>query len=261
MHPKEPDQVPKDLVDRDVWNEITWLTDDVSLRTSDQFGTELKAMNELWGSTIEMSQEGGDPWFHVVLDVADNLQAALFNALCGYYKVSGWCLRTAVENVVVGTYLQLTLTEKDAQRWQKGDLEVSFSLACDQLQGHKTLKRMESYLRTSQGYTLFQQRTSRQKPGWVRRIFSELSEFSHARPPYSDAHMWEGSNGPVFIPGSFGRIYSLFMNTAFVLFLMAKLGRAGLEMPSSAKWIFHSRKVQVPDFMKECFKYAFGKIP
>ena len=31
VHPDEPEQMPSDLVGEEVWNEITWLTDDVSL--------------------------------------------------------------------------------------------------------------------------------------------------------------------------------------------------------------------------------------
>lgn len=261
VHPKGREPASRDRVSQEIWKSIIWLTDDVSLRTSDDFGTELKAMNELGASAIDMSEQRGDPWFHVVLDVADNLQAALFNALCGYYKISGSCLRTALENTIVGSYFQLNLGEKDAVRWQNGDVELSFSYACDHLEGHKAVKPIESHLKASHGYTLFQQRSAKGKAGWVRAIFSELSEFSHARPSYSDAKMWEGSNGPVFVPGSFGRIFSLYLNTTFIFLLMAKLGRPGLGMPPSAKWIFHSRKVRVSEFMKDCFKFAFGEIP
>jgi hypothetical protein len=261
VHPDEPDDEPEDLVEKEVWDEITWLTDDVSLRTSDTYGTELKAMNELWGAAIEMSEKQGDPWFHVVLDVADNLQAALFNAMCGYYKVAGWCLRTAVENAVAGTYLQLYFTEADAAKWQNGDVELSFSVACDKLPGHPVVESIESYLQESHGYTLFQQRTPSRPPGWIRSIFKELSEFSHARPAYSDAKMWDGSNGPVFAPSSFRRIYLLYLNTAFVVFLLARLGRPQLEMPPSSKWFFHSKRIKAPEFMKGCFRMAFGALP
>jgi len=261
IHPDGPEPPPSDLVEKDVWDAITWLTDDVSIRTSDEFGSELKAMIDIWGSAVDMSEHHGDAWFHTVLDIADNLQAAIFNALCGYYRVSGSCLRTAVEYSVIGAFLQLERAESDAIRWQKGQIEVTFSSACDNLHGHASVRPLESHLRSIHKQTLFQQKSNRMAPGWIRFVFGELSEFSHARPSHSDASMWDGSNGPIFVSGSFGRIYSMYLNAAFAMFVLAKMARPTMEMPSSAARIFHSKRVKISEFMKTCFEFVYGRIP
>ena len=66
-----PDLPPQDLIEEDIWNSIISLPDDVSLRTSDDHGTELKFMHGLWSSIIESVGDTEDIMWHSLLDVAD----------------------------------------------------------------------------------------------------------------------------------------------------------------------------------------------
>lgn len=92
-----PDLPPQDLIDKDIWSSIISLPDDVSLRTSDDHGTELKFMDGLWSSIIESVGETEDVMWHSLLDVADELKACTVNSIIGFYRVAASCLRNSLE--------------------------------------------------------------------------------------------------------------------------------------------------------------------
>jgi len=73
------------------------LPDDVSLRTSADYGSELKVMDELWGSWIESLGDIQDPVLIGMLDAADEFQASTLISLRGYNRVALACLRAALE--------------------------------------------------------------------------------------------------------------------------------------------------------------------
>jgi len=50
-----PDLPPSDLVDEHSWNGITNLPDDVSLRTGDDHGTDLKRAYDAWGDWVSLA--------------------------------------------------------------------------------------------------------------------------------------------------------------------------------------------------------------
>jgi hypothetical protein len=258
IHPKGPEPSPRDIVDKEVWREIVYLPDDVSIRTSNDFGTELKAMIELWGSVVEMGMEEGDSWFRTVLYMADGLQVCTFNSLCGFYGVAATCLRTTVETIMAGTYLQLEKTEKDAIDWQNGRFEITFGKACDRLIKNEKIRALEAFLDLEMGYSVFRQKRDNVEPGWARALYSELSNFAHGRPTHSEGSMWEGSNGPVFVPKSFGRIYAYYLDVCLLLLIAGKLCRPYLKAPDSTKWLFRSPHVKPSKFAKCTFEYIFG---
>jgi hypothetical protein len=259
LRPDGPPPPPRDVVERDVWREIVWTPDDVSIRTSDDYGTELKAMTQLWGSVIDMCNKMDDPLFHAALDIADALQACTFNALCGYYRVAASCLRAGVECTVAGAYLQMEKDKAEAVRWQRGEVEIRFGAACDTLGSNAKVRVLEDYLRQEMDFSVFQQRTPHTDAGWARYLFSELSNFAHGRPTHSEGALWEGSNGPVFVPASFGRIYAHFLDTCALLYVLAKLGRPAMKAPAASHWIFNSRNVR-PSLVSVCsFECLWGK--
>src|SRR5208283_657717 len=110
---------------------------------------------------------------------------------------------------------------------------------------HESLRPLELHLQSLHKQTLFQQKSTKRIPGWIRFVFGELSEFSHTRPSHSDATMWDGSNGPVFVPGSFRRIFSMYVNAAFAMFVLAKIARPSINVPPSSKWIFNSERIRI----------------
>jgi hypothetical protein len=54
----KPDPPPSDLIHEKTWAGLTRLSDDVSIRTSDHHGAQLKLLHELWGEWLEAV---GDP--------------------------------------------------------------------------------------------------------------------------------------------------------------------------------------------------------
>jgi len=209
-----PESLPQDIIEKDIWKSIIFLPDDVSLRTSDNHGTELKHMYNLWASWIELLGEEQDIMWEVMLDAADELQASLFNALCGYYRVSATCLRSALELTTIGAHCQLWDRKSEFDRWRNGKCTIKFGTACDNLGRHPQVKSLEEYLQQQMHYSLFKQKSPVNPEGsWARRLFSELSDFAHSSPTYSTASLWEGSNGPIYVPLSFRKVFAFYLDT------------------------------------------------
>jgi hypothetical protein len=261
LHPDGPEPPPRDIVKEDIWQEITSLPDDVSIRTSDDYGTELKAMIELWGSAIDMCTETGDAWFMSSLDIADSLHACIFNSICGFYRVAASCLRATIDVLIAGTYLQLEGTMEDVRHWQKGEMEIKFGAACDSISKNKRVKSLETYLKTKMKYSIFHQKTSTNNPGWARALYGELSNSAHDRPTHSEGSFWEGSNGPIFVPDSFGRIYAHYLDVCGLLYVLAKLSRPNLVLPTPSKWLFDSRNVRPSKVVAFSFEFLWGSLP
>ncbi len=139
-----PDLPPRDLIKKSVWASIVSFPDDVSIRTSDDHGTDLEAMHELWGSWIESCGSDQDPVSYFMLDSADEFQASMFNSLCGFYRIASDSLRAAIEKATVGVYFQLCALEQ----WKpEVSLEVKFGSACDGLSGHSSIRPLSEYLK------------------------------------------------------------------------------------------------------------------
>jgi hypothetical protein len=58
---ENPDHTPRDLIERNVWNSIVTLPDDVSVRTSNEYGQLLKGMDRCWDAWIESLATRQDP--------------------------------------------------------------------------------------------------------------------------------------------------------------------------------------------------------
>jgi hypothetical protein len=105
--PGEGEHRPTDRVGKKVWGSVTSLPDDVSLRTSDYYGSFLGLVDELWGQSIclayalqKTSKESAIA--HTVGDAVDHFQASIYNALTGYYRLGFTSLRAVVDNMSLG---------------------------------------------------------------------------------------------------------------------------------------------------------------
>lgn len=231
-----PGHPPQDLVEEEIWHSVMGLPDDVILRTSDDHGSQLKVMHEIWGDWIESVGDTQDAMYHALLDAADDLQAALFNSLCGYYRVAASCLRSALELNALGTYHQLFSKVTDYAGWVKAD-QKKFGETCDLIYRHPQAQPLEEHLSKTR-CSIFRQKSKIQEGGWARVLFSRLSEFAHARPSGSAAKMWGGSNGPIYVAESFLAVYGLYLETAALSYVLLKLARPDLSLPKPIKQIF-----------------------
>jgi hypothetical protein len=236
------DPPPSDPVDKKTWHGITLLPDDVSVQTSNHHGSLLKALYVLWGAWLEALGKDEDPLYYTMMDPADEFQAATFSALNGYYRQAIGCLRSALEQVVIGAYFQICSEDADGQdfeRWRSGEVPSGFDKACQRLNGAPALQSMNAHLIDTLGFSIFEQKTREAEGGWARRLYSLLSEYSHTRPGFTNFDMWN-SNGPIYVPKAFNYSAALYLQTAALGFIVIKLGRPDFNLPQAASQVFGS---------------------
>lgn len=254
---EEPDSPPEDLIEEKVWNSIVSLPDDVSLRTSDNHGTELRAMWELWESWIGSFGEEQDAMGYTMPYTADELQACIYNSLCGFYRVAASCLRSALELATIGVYFQLELgSNREFSEWKRGQNELWFATACQKLHDDPRTQPLQHYINSKMGYSIFGEKKS--SKAWARIRHSELSDFAHSRPTHSLAAMWEGSNGPIYVRDSFAKVYALYLEIVALAYVLVKLARPSFKLPSVAKYLFHPKGVRPSKVACYSYEFLFG---
>ncbi len=198
----KPPRRPSDRIEPKTWHHLMTLGDDVAIRTSNHHGTELRQFRELTGAWIESvdMHTNSRLIYPVMLDAFDDLKAAIFNALFGWYRFSIAGLRNVLELMAIGRWADVCGERQKFTDWQNGKTTLSLGQACDGLVSAVT--RLESHLKNAVGDNLFSQKTANSDGGFLRRAFSWISEYSHSRPGHTHGHMWE-SNGPIYVPSAF----------------------------------------------------------
>jgi hypothetical protein len=222
---------PTDLIEKDTWHGIVDLPDDVSIRTSNHQGTilkELSALQSTW--TTHAIGDEQDLLFEVLLYTIDELDAALFNALHGYYRQAIGCLRNMVELVLLGTHCQMAQDTAIFEQWQAGQYENSFGGTCTLLLQHAPVQALNAFLRSIVNDTIINRRNAPQSGGWARRLYAELCEYSHSRPNATNVGLWR-SNGPIYVPRAFMITASLYAETLAFCYLLIKLAHPSLLLP------------------------------
>ena len=247
---------PSDIVDKETWHGITVLPDDVAIRTSNHHGSLLKILYDLWGAWIEAVGQDQDPLYDTILDAADEFQAATFNALHGYYRQAIGCLRNALEQITIGEYCQVCDKATDFAQWRAGQAKISFGQACDSLAGAASVQLLNAHLQTTLNDSIFNQKTQTSQGGWARRLYSELSDYSHTRPGFTNVDMW-ASNGPIYVQEAFVSFAGMYLQTSALGFLLAKLGRPGSHLPQDALPVFGSARVRPMKIARVAYEYLF----
>jgi hypothetical protein len=229
----------RDRIDEPTWKSITSLPDHVAIETSNHFGTVLRDLYSLcgaWTGTFAPLEKGGPrlaPLWVVALDGFHVFEGSLYGATFGYYRLAVTGLRSMVENLVIALHLELSGDRKTFRRWQAGDVEPSFGQAASLLPRYPSVAKLEDALRRRTGNDLFRHKQSppqpKRTPGYARAFFSTLSKFTHAQPEFTDAALWGGSNGPIFVPRSFGEWAKAYVSTFALSLLLLRLGRPDLE--------------------------------
>lgn len=227
---KEPE--PSELVDVKTWRDLVWLTDDVSLRTSEHHGTLLRKANQLTGHWIEMvldiqsliQNPRDDALALACLDVHDDLQASIYTMLTGFYRQSIATLRMALEETLAGAYFRAYPDSTKVQQWADGLRE-----------GQLWVREIREELSKIEPYSSFERGEYKLcgKSGWVDFLYSRLSGFSHGRPFYTDEEgnrvptsnvgLWCGSNGPVYEPRAVKLWSAFFFDTALLCLVLVGL--------------------------------------
>jgi len=234
---REPE--PTDPVDQETWTNLTWLTDDVLLRTSDYHGDVLRNATQLVGHWIGMVLDlqglapnpRDDALCLACLDATDDFQASAYIMAVGYYRQSIAALRTALEAVLAGAYFRGLPDPRKFSEWAEGRREGQLWVS----QIRKELRKVQPYSSFEGGGDVLLS-----NGGWVSLLYSRLSAFSHGRPSYVDVDgsqiptsnvgLWGGSNGPVYEPRAVSLWSFLFFDTA--LLCLELLGLSEPRLPS-----------------------------
>ena len=233
----EIEQPPSDLINEDTWHSIMNLPDDVSIQTSNHHGRQFKQMNELTGAWIEAIGENQDCLFESMLDSFDEFEAVTFNSLHGFYRQAIGSLRNALELVTIGAYCQVCTESTKFAQWRSGQIEISFRSACDGLSGTTAVQLLNSHLRGIVGDSIFDQKNKTYAGGWARRLYSELSNYVHSRPDFTNADMW-ASNGPVYEPKAFELTVEMLLQVYTLCYILVKVGRPSFVLPIPCKELF-----------------------
>lgn len=250
----KPAPRPSDIIDEETWDSIVTLPDYVAVRTSNYHGTTIRWLHDLWGAWIDCVGEKQDCMFAVMLEAGDDFQAATYNALIGFYRLSVAALRSALELTTIGTWAQFCGKQKEFRSWRSGKLPHSFGQACDGLCGSTPFLR--SYLRQSGEGSLFDQKTPNDEGGIARRIFSALSEFSHSRPGYSDSDMRK-SNGPIYVASAFKHVAWMQFETLGLCFVLLLIARPTQVLPEPAIELFRDVKRVKSRVTRAAFQYLY----
>jgi hypothetical protein len=166
----KPD-LPTNLVDKETWHGIVDLPDDVSIRTSNHQGTILKELYGLQSTwTSHAIGDDQDLLLEVLLYTIDELDAALFNTLHGYYRQAIGCLRNMVELVLFGTHCQMAQDTAVFEQWQAGQYENSFGAACTLLLQHAPVQALNAFLRSTVNDTIIDRRNAPQSGGMGKTV-------------------------------------------------------------------------------------------
>jgi hypothetical protein len=232
---------PSDLVDPNTWNSLVSLPDDVSLRTSEHYGSVLKKFWYAWDEWIclvlalqgAVKKPSTSPIAHSANTAIDEVQASIYNALVGFYRLAFSSLRNILEQMTIGLHLELAHNQEIFSDWLNGDPELKFGWAADNVTHHPSIQKLESCLTPMIYDNLFQQKSPKKKAGLARRLFSELSQFTHGGPAFTNGDLWDGSNGPIFVPKAFEKWSVTFAKTYALGVLEAKLAQPKITVLGS----------------------------
>jgi hypothetical protein len=222
---------PSEMIDKETWDSIVTLPDDVAVRTTNYHGTKIKQLDELWGAWIECVGQKQDIIFPVMLDAGDDFQAAIYNALTGFYRLSVVALRSALEVTTIGAWAQVCAKRKEFRSWRSGKLSLSFGQGCDGLCGSTAILR--NHLRTTVNDSLFDPRNPSDEGGFARRIFGGVSNYAHSRPGHADSDMRE-SNGPIYVKSAFNHVTWMQFEAMGLCFILLLIARPKQRLPAPA---------------------------
>ncbi len=197
---------PTNLIDKGTWRSIVSLPDDVSIRTSDKYGSQVGKIWDYWGLWTRVvgavqafsKNPRTSPTSIAASDATDEFQAAAYAALVGYYRVAFSCLRNVLEQTTIAAQLAATNNQQDFADWRNGEDRIRFGWAADMLPKNPAADALEQHLRRTVADSLFNQSPK----GLARRLFVEFSKYTHGAAGFTDGELRQ-SNGPIFLPRIF----------------------------------------------------------
>lgn len=234
--------------------------DDVSMRTTDYYGSAMAHAHEVWGYWVSLVLDlqslvnvpDDDALCLAAILFGDELQASAYAALTGFYRQALSGLRSGLEAIVAGAYFRSSPDPTKFARWADGDKEGQLWMK----DVRKELGIIEPYSRFEAGSGL---ETLMPKNGWIEFLYTRLSGFTHGRPyfvddqgnqiPSCNLHLWGGSNGPIYEPRSV-RMWSVY----YMDVLLCCLLLTGLAEPRLLK-LRKSTDLSYREFVERLVKW------
>lgn len=174
---------PLGVIDSRTWRNLVGLSDSVAIETSDEFAPELERVDRIGWSWLDVHDAlpENSPAREQTLSALETFQASAYNALNGWYRIAGICLRCGLEDMLLGLYFQGLPNERE-----------TFDSITEGTIGSPRIA------------TILRALTARGAPhdlvDATKYLYHEvLSVHVHLR---SDGRIWE-SNGPVYVPTAF----------------------------------------------------------
>jgi len=235
---EEPDPPPSDMIPKETWEHLVTLPDDVSVRTSNYFGTVLKNLSEMQNEFVciglaiqeSVADVSHSPIGHASSVACDEFQSSIYSALTGYYRLAFTALRSVVENMAVGMQLELSSDQIRFQQWLSGE-ELGLGWADDLAPRNASVASLEAHLWDQIQDDFFRQRR-RLHPnddgGFARRLFRRLSRYTHGMPGFSDSDL-RNSNGPILVGPVFLDWAVSFVQTLAFSLIACKLAMSRID--------------------------------
>jgi hypothetical protein len=222
-------QSPTDLIDRHAWVHLMDLPTDVVLQTTDHFGSTFRAMaslSHMWICGIKPDRPDLPLIFDAYLDAYDEFEAAPFIAAHGWYRQATAGLRNALEVTAHAGRFAIRGDQAGYAAWRDGTADPpKFGNSVDLIGAQPTVATVESTLPAG---ALF----GRNPDGVLRALYQELCRFTHGHPGHTNADIWEGSNGPIFVPEAFTQFWRDFRDTFLACSVLLKLAHPEIERAS-----------------------------
>lgn len=241
------DVPPSDLIEREIWEGIVVLPEDVSIRISDHNGIRLKLLYSLWSDWIETigHPEKPDEVHGCMLDITDCFQCMNFNFLHGFYRAALAELRTALELMMIGVYGTLNPSNKDYRAWKTGSGELNFG---------RCRRRLFASLRKEEAKWLFED------GGYLASAYQTLCNYSHSRPDASDNALWQ-SNGPVYNAQAIALTFFTALSVYAMCYLLMRLARPEFTMPEDSDILFELAWMADHATLVRAFEDLYHKAP
>lgn len=211
-----------DLIPEMQWHQLMSWPTDVLLRTTDQHGSQLAQLNGLWSrwvETLPLAQEAAPFMFNAAWDAADDFSVSTFNAAHGYYRQGLANLRGALEGLTLAASFAERHNAKGLDAWLSGEREPpKFGNARDMIAS--TLGAAITNI--------------------LRQLYKELSSYIHSGPGGTNAELWEGSNGPIFVPSSFQKVYRNFRDVMAMGYVLLSIGWPAFAIPEYVLPLFET---------------------
>jgi len=208
-----------DPLSKKQWDRLMALPTDVLLRTTDHMGTMIWDMQRQWSAWMDALpiDPKDQPFCHLsYLDVLDELAAAPFVAVHGYYRQAASDLRNSLEVMAHSCRYAIRDDEPSFRDWQEDvSKQPKFGNSIDIIGEAPAGRALDARLG---GQGLFGSKPD----GVMRALYANLCRYAHSQPKFSNGAIWQ-SNGPVFVPRAFTQLWLDFCDTSLACFALLKL--------------------------------------